>query len=188
MSSYEKYRTRAVIIKEKNFGEADKLFTLYTEEFGLVFALAKGVRLLKSKLKPSLQLFRMLVVTLVKGRDVWRLTDAECTLVPLPKNRKQHTAKVFLLVSELVQGQEKNTELFNVISTLFDTEDIVCSETDFELWSVVNMLHTLGYGSDDSDFQALLTPITEVTVVPNSKKIISFINTALSSSQLRKER
>ncbi len=187
MSSYEKYRTQAVIIKEKNFGEADKLFTLYTEEFGLVFVIAKGVRLLKSKLKPSLKIFRMLVVTLIKGKDVWRLTDAECLSLRLEKIKEQNLAKTCLLLAELVQGQEKNTELFKVVESFFLENPASLSEEDFELWSVVNVLHALGYGSDDEDFELLIRPFSETSSTKNKKKIISLINNALASSQLRKQ-
>jgi hypothetical protein len=87
-----------------------------------------------------------------------------------------------------VQGQEKNTELFFVLESLFNQSESTLSEHDFELWSVVNVLHALGYGSDDIDFKSLLRPFSEITTVKNTKKIISLINASLASSQLRKQK
>ena len=47
--SYIIYQTEGVILSKTNFGEADKLFYIFTEQFGLIRASANGVLNLKSE-------------------------------------------------------------------------------------------------------------------------------------------
>lgn len=46
----ENYRDRAVVIRSYDFGEADRVIVLLTQNHGLVRAVAKGVRRAKSAL------------------------------------------------------------------------------------------------------------------------------------------
>lgn len=51
------YKTRAIIIKTRNLGEADKIVTSFTERFGKVSGVAKGSRNIKSRFCGSLETF-----------------------------------------------------------------------------------------------------------------------------------
>ena len=42
------YRALAIVLKHREYGEADRILTLYTQEYGKIQAIAKGVRKLKS--------------------------------------------------------------------------------------------------------------------------------------------
>lgn len=61
-------RTRAIILRRTNYGEADRILQLLTPEFGVVSAIAKGVRREKSKLAGGLELFSTTQVTLLEGK------------------------------------------------------------------------------------------------------------------------
>jgi len=50
-------RTEAIVIKRVDFGEADKILTLYTPYMGKLRAVAKGVRRPTSKLGGHVELF-----------------------------------------------------------------------------------------------------------------------------------
>src|SRR6202165_3627060 len=67
-SSLATYRERAVVLRKLDYGEADRIFTLLTQEHGKVGAIAKGVRRPESKLGPSLELYGHVDVLLAKGR------------------------------------------------------------------------------------------------------------------------
>ncbi|MDD4753342.1 MAG: DNA repair protein RecO, partial [Desulfitobacteriaceae bacterium] len=45
------YSVEALILRARDYGEADKILTLYTREQGKVSAIAKGVRKPKSRLR-----------------------------------------------------------------------------------------------------------------------------------------
>jgi len=44
MTDFRSFRATAVVVRHSDWGEADRLLTLYTREQGMVRALAKGAR------------------------------------------------------------------------------------------------------------------------------------------------
>lgn len=70
-------RAEAVILRRSDFGEADRLVTLYTRELGKLRAIAKGVRRPTSRLGGHLELFTHSRVMLAHGRDLAIITQAE---------------------------------------------------------------------------------------------------------------
>ena len=59
-------RTKAIVLRRTNFGEADRIINFLTEQ-GIIAAIAKGVRKEKSKLAGSVELFTVSDITLHKG-------------------------------------------------------------------------------------------------------------------------
>src|SRR3990167_5613366 len=50
------FATEAVVLKRRDFGEADRLVTFFTKRKGKVVALAKGVRKVTSRRAPNIEL------------------------------------------------------------------------------------------------------------------------------------
>jgi DNA repair protein RecO (recombination protein O) len=70
-------RTRAIVLRRTNFGEADRILQLLTPE-GRRSVMAKGVRREKSKLAGGIELFAITDVVLGEGRgDLGILTAAQ---------------------------------------------------------------------------------------------------------------
>lgn len=71
-------RTKAIVLRRTNYGEADRIIQLLTPDHGKVSVMAKGVRREKSKLAGGIELFAVSDVTLVSGKsDLWTLTGAK---------------------------------------------------------------------------------------------------------------
>lgn len=70
-------RTEAIVLKRRNFGEADRLLTLYTREFGKMPAIAKGARKPQSRKTGHVELFMRSQFMLAEGRDLHIITQAE---------------------------------------------------------------------------------------------------------------
>ena len=102
------YTTEGFILKSVNFGEANKYFFIFTKDFGLIKATAQGVRLLKSKLRYSLEDFSFTQVSIVRGKEVWRITSAQ-KISGL--NYLLLISKIFSLLLRLLHGEEKNDRL-----------------------------------------------------------------------------
>ena len=51
------FRTAGIVLKKQNFGEADRILRIFSQEFGLISVLAKGVKKTKSRKSGSLELF-----------------------------------------------------------------------------------------------------------------------------------
>ncbi len=70
-------RSEAVILKAMDYGETDKILTLYTPGFGKVRAIAKGVRRTTSRMGGHLDLFAHATVLLVHGRSMEIVTQGQ---------------------------------------------------------------------------------------------------------------
>src|SRR3989338_9942113 len=73
---YQKYQTDALVLRSRERGESDRMFTLFTREFGLVRARCSAVRTEKSRMRYALQSYARARVSLVKGKRGWRLAGA----------------------------------------------------------------------------------------------------------------
>ena len=70
-------RLEAIVLKHAEFGEADRLVTLYTRERGKLRALAKGVRKVRSRKAGHLEPFTRLSLLLAQGRSLHIVSQAE---------------------------------------------------------------------------------------------------------------
>ena len=71
-------RTKAIVLRRTNYGEADRVVQLLTPDHGKVAVMARGVRREKSRLAGGIELFSVSDVTLVSGKsDLWTLTGAK---------------------------------------------------------------------------------------------------------------
>lgn len=71
------FRTHAIIISRRDFGESDRLLTLFTPDHGKIRAIAKGARKPQAKLSGHVELFARSDVSIHRGRNLDILTQAE---------------------------------------------------------------------------------------------------------------
>ncbi len=77
MSPRPQIRTKAVVLRRTNYGEADRILQLLTPDQGKVSVMAKGVRREKSKLAGGIELFALCDVTIMPGKgEMGTLTGA----------------------------------------------------------------------------------------------------------------
>ena len=176
--SHHMYHTEGFVLSSSPTQEANKMFYIFTKELGLVHASAQGVRLLKSKLRYSLQDFYYANISLVRGKDMWRVTNASAVGTRFPNifSQAEYCAiyfKILTLLKRLLHGEEKNESLFMLIVEAFDFLEQVpvgsFAPLSFECMLVLQILHNLGYGSQHSTFEQYAEP-----VVWSSERIISF--------------
>ncbi len=146
------YHTQAIIIGYKDTGDANRAFYLLTRELGLVLAVAQSVRQEKSKLRYHLQLGRVPTVTLVRGREIWRIVGAEAgedisRLWRLSSGRLL-IRRSFALVRKLIHGEEYNPAVFETLIAAFRyvSEQLpTISDREIELILNLRLLYYLGY-------------------------------------------
>jgi DNA repair protein RecO (recombination protein O) len=195
---YHTYHTDALVLSSSPWAEADRLVTLFTKELGLVRAVARSVRQERSKMRYSIQDFAFASVSLVRGKDVWRIVGVRFH-THFYFALKDDTAKValvarvFSLITRLVAGEEQNWLLFQVlIDMLHFLEDE--SLSDIECRSVeevfaLRILFILGYVGHDPVYSAYVSAnsISRDVLrlsVHSRHAIVRAINEALSASQL----
>lgn len=71
------YRTEGVVLKRKNYGEADRILTLFTKDKGKLKILAKGVRRITSRRGPNIELFNRVEISVHQGKTFDVLTEAQ---------------------------------------------------------------------------------------------------------------
>jgi DNA repair protein RecO (recombination protein O) len=72
------------VLRHSDWGEADRLLTLYAREQGKVRAIAKGVRKMVSRKAGHLEPFTRVTLQLARGRDLWIVAQAETVEAYLP--------------------------------------------------------------------------------------------------------
>jgi recombinational DNA repair protein (RecF pathway) len=135
----EKYTTEAIVIEHFDQGEHDRVYKLFTKDFGLVMAHAKSVRKLESKLRAHLLPRTVSVVTLVQGRDVWRLVGAQ--------ERAQYgrtAEEVVHLVRRLIRGEGAHKALYGRLTEYLSVESTLDPQKS-KLLLYYFMLVELGY-------------------------------------------
>ena len=71
------FRSQAIILSRRDFGESDRLLTLYTPRHGKIRAIAKGARKPSAKLSGHVELFARSDCVIHRGRNLDILTQAE---------------------------------------------------------------------------------------------------------------
>ena len=117
------HHTNGIILHSFNIGESHRVIEVLTEKLGFIRANVRSVRNERSKLRYGLENLSETTLSLVRGREVWRVTGA------LPRQNFYHSLKddfekltlllrIITLVRRLVQGEEKNKYLYLVIREL----------------------------------------------------------------------
>lgn len=187
------YKTEAIILGNLPSGESSQLYFFLTKDLGFIMTEARGVRLLKSKLRFHLSLFANIDVELVRGKNVWRIVSV------YPRENSQffntlHAplfARLSGLIRRLVHGEEENGRLFdevkNVRAILSQNNLSGEEEDNIELVSVARILETLGYFSIDKYEPILAGTLNREMlsfVLPFRRELTLDINDALKESQL----
>ena len=134
-------RTEAIVLRRSDFGEADRLLTLYTREAGKLRAIAKGARKPKSRKTGHIELFMRSDFLIASGRNLDIVTQAE--LVEPHRNlamdlrRMTYASYSAELLNNFTPDEEKHSGLYQLMSNAlgwFDTSDnLMLAARYFEL-------------------------------------------------------
>lgn len=113
------YRTEAIVLARLNLGEADRIFTLFTPQYGKLRVIAKGVRKSRSRLGPHLEIFTRCQLNLTRGRDLDVVTSAE-TLDAYPPLRDDldvlgHASHMVELVARLTEDRQEQERVYDLL-------------------------------------------------------------------------
>ncbi len=126
-SSERTLRVEAVVLRHNDWGEADRLLTLYTREEGKLRAIAKGVRRLHSRKAGHLEPFTRVKLMLARGRDLWIVTQAETVAAYLSLRedleRIAQASYVVELLDRFTYEEGGNRALFDLLATTLQRLD-----------------------------------------------------------------
>ena len=159
--AYTVHTTEGFILSSTPIGEANRLYHVFTREFGVIIATAQGVRLSKSKLRPHLLDFSFSSVSFVKGKEFWRITSAS----GIKKSTDKTYVQILTIIRRLLQGEGEHQSLFDYLKEELFKENL--DETNL----MIRILLELGY-------------IDKKEITDNKKELIGLINKGLKESQL----
>ena len=173
-------------------GEHDKVFALYTHDFGLVRARASAVRTMHSRMRSALTLFSHASVSLIRGTRGWRIAGSHVVPHDVLSAEGVHTyARIAQLCLRLVRGEEANPYLFEVLVGARGAcvAHTTISLASVELLCVARILYALGYISPQALTAALFTHAqyaqSDLSIVEGTQKdMLLSVNKALSETQL----
>lgn len=143
------FKTEGIIIKRRNFGEADRIVTVFTRLNGKIQVKAVGVRRITSRRSSHIELLNHCVLTLYKGKSLPLLTEVE-TLENFSDIKEDLTKVGFAYhICELIDGlcpenQEQKAVfslLANCLRQLSLDEPVARVIHEFE----IELLSALGY-------------------------------------------
>lgn len=195
--SYTHYQTQAIVIAFENRGEADRIVTLLTKDFGMLRAHVQSVRETRSKQRFGLQLFSLCHVNLILGKEFWRVAGVEPQEnygMQLVQHERAYgvVVRTTKLLRRLIQGEEIQVELFEEIhdALRFLTKQSLDEETIqyFETLMILRVLHHLGYWANTDEAPWLvdseLSHEVLMQTADNQQNLIERINMSLQETQL----
>lgn len=129
--------TEALVLRTYNFGEADKIVVFLTHSAGVIRAVAKGCRKLKSKYGASLEPFTLAKITYFQkeNQELVALSQTEILKSHFDLSGQAETlaglAYMGDLVIEFSPPYEPNEKLFRMVKACLDA--ICQSQTDLQL-------------------------------------------------------
>lgn len=113
------YKTKGIILKTHKLGEADRIITILTNNYGKVGTVAKGIRKTKSKFGSRLEPFTHVDLVLYKGRNLDIVTQAEIidsfVLIREDFDRITYASAMLDLVNKVAVEGERDMPLYNLL-------------------------------------------------------------------------
>ena len=121
MAEQRSFRVDAVVLRHADWGEADRLLTLYTRERGKMRAIAKGARKIRSRKAGHLEPFTRVTLQLARGHDLLIVTQADTldAYLPIHENlvKTSHASYVVELLDRFTyEDDTENTSIFRLLT------------------------------------------------------------------------
>lgn len=115
------YKAEGVILSRRNVGEADRILTVFTKEYGKVRLIAKGIRRVNSRRAPHLEIFTRCALMIHRGT----LLDSVTEVTPIDVFERVRTdldrvsiAYLYCeLVSVLLAEHQEHADIYTSLVT-----------------------------------------------------------------------
>lgn len=174
------HKTEGIVLKYRNYGEADRIITLFTKHYGKITGLAKGVRRLKSKRAGSLEPASHIVLMLARGNGLDVITQVSLlnSFSTLRQNLERITQmyQILEIVDALTAERQEHELVYegltNLLLSLNHDHD---SKRQAIVSTTKGILENLGFGSPEENSEFALKHHLENIIERElrSKKMLS---------------
>jgi DNA repair protein RecO (recombination protein O) len=125
------------VLRHSDYGEADRMLTLYTRQMGKARAIAKGARKMASRKAGHIEPFTHVKLQLAKGRDVLIVTQAETVDAYLSLRDSlvltSHASYMLELLDRFTYVDEtENSSIFRLL-----TDSLSRLASNHDIWLVI---------------------------------------------------
>jgi len=149
------YKTKGFIFGKKDFRESDRIFLIFTQDFGNLEILAKGERKITSKLRTGLELFYLSEIEFIQGKTYKTLTDAlgreKFKNIRMNLEKLEIAFRISEILKNFLKFQEPDKKLWHLIISTFkelNNWSLAISHWDLSIiyyYFLWNFLSILGY-------------------------------------------
>jgi DNA repair protein RecO (recombination protein O) len=136
---FRSFRVDAVVLRHSDYGEADRLLTLFTRQRGKMRVIAKGARKIASRKAGHIEPFTQVKLQLARGKDMFLVTQADTVDAYLPLRDDliltSHAAYVLELLDRF--SYEDETEHPSTFRLLTETLARLASTPDAAIWMII---------------------------------------------------
>lgn len=117
------YRTLGFFLKKNDIGEADRVFTVFTLDFGKIKILGKAIRKVTSKLRGGIDIISLSELEFIQGKTYKTLTDS--VILERFEDVKKDLDKLKIgqrivgSLDNLTGKEEKDEKLWNLLKEVF---------------------------------------------------------------------
>jgi DNA repair protein RecO (recombination protein O) len=142
--------TRAIILGRTDYGEADRILTVLTPDYGKLRLMARGVRKVKSKLAGGIELFSISDLVFIRGKgDIGTLISARlATHYGTIVKSLDRTMLGYELIKQLnrVTEDEPEAAYFDLLQQAFEALDVADIAIKLiQFWFAVQLLKLAGH-------------------------------------------
>ncbi|MBU0750361.1 recombination protein O N-terminal domain-containing protein [Patescibacteria group bacterium] len=184
-----KYVTPGIVLARNATSEASSFITVLTPDLGVLRAKAQGIRKPGAKLAPAVQTLSESDISLVRGKEGWRLAGAILTynwFQKLEGMQRIRAGRVANLLVRLVPGQMQEPELHQIYSeflrilpTLTETQQDAA-----ECLAALRILRTLGLDTEPLPEGEVFSETMLADITDDRKEVIVRINRGITASGL----
>jgi DNA repair protein RecO (recombination protein O) len=143
------YSSVGIVLGRKNYGEADRILSVYSKDRGRVVLIAKGIRRPKSRKRGHLEIFSLLNFQANSGHGIDLITEAD--IIDDFKEIRNSLPKVSLayyfmeVIGKITHEGEKNYELFDLILASLNKLKYESKLKELRLDFIHELLVKMGY-------------------------------------------
>src|SRR2546429_6910930 len=144
------YQADAVVLRRLDYGEADRILTLLTREYGKLSAIAKGSRRAKARAATSLDLFDRSRMMLAKGHNLDVVAQAErrgdVRHISGDLQRTAYACLVAEVADKVLEERHPVDDVFELVVVSIERLNTPERSARVEsAWFVMRILDLLGY-------------------------------------------
>jgi DNA repair protein RecO (recombination protein O) len=136
---FRSVRVDAVVLRHSDYGEADRMLTLFTRQRGKMRVIAKGARKIASRKAGHIEPFTHVRLQLAQGKDMFLITQADTVDAYLPLRDDLVLTGQASYVLELLDrfSSEDETENPSTFRLLTETLARLASTSDVTSWLIL---------------------------------------------------